>query len=148
MANEKHRPMLCLLSVFFACVVTGISGAYGPAAKLLHQWYVGVAAIFVLIFAALMVFALRGRLNNSYWIVPASAALSYPAASAAYVIYFSIFEPQRLLNGISRIDVLEAIAVVFLIVPTVSFAWLFGVSAGAAFILLQRARWLFGAQFL
>jgi hypothetical protein len=45
-----------------------------------------------------MFLTLRGRFANSIWAILISAALGYPAAILAYIIYFSAFEPHRLLG--------------------------------------------------
>jgi len=101
--HTKHRIMLCLLSTIIAFAGVALTGAGNPAAKLLHQWYYGVLAIFLAVFTALMVLVLRGNRERSLWAIPLSAALSYPAATFAYMAYFVSFEPQRLLNTLNQI---------------------------------------------
>src|SRR4051794_26737153 len=90
LVNQTRRAMLCLLSVLLASAGVFISGAWEPAAKLLHRWSQGVLVAFLLIFAVLMFLALRGRLTRSIWVIPVSAALAYPAATLAYIVYFSV----------------------------------------------------------
>ena len=71
------------------------------------------------------------------WMIPVSAALAYPAAMLAYVIYFGAFEPQRLANSIGHSQTASVLIVLFL-GATASFAWLFGAIAGAVFFLMER----------
>jgi hypothetical protein len=100
--SETHRGILCSVGVLIAFGVVAISGAWEPAGRLLHRWSYGVLVAFLMIFAASMFLTLRGRLANSLWMIPVSAALAYPAAMLAYVIYFGAFEPQRLVNSIGH----------------------------------------------
>jgi hypothetical protein len=103
----KDRVMLCLVSAIIVFSGLALTGASHPAAKLLHEWLCGVVLIFLGAFTALMAIVLRGRLENSLWAIPASAALSYPAATFAYVTYFLLFEPQRFLNTVGQIRSME-----------------------------------------
>lgn len=131
--------MLCLLSVLLASTAVFTSGAWEPAARMLHQWSVGVLMIFLLIFAVSMFLALRGRLARSPWTIPVSAVLACPAATLAYLVYFSMFEPQRIMKSLAHSGVFDAIVILVFLVPSSSFAWLFGAVAGAAFYFLGRA---------
>jgi hypothetical protein len=127
-----------LVSVLIAFGVVAISSAWEPAGRLLHRWSYGVLVAFLLIFAASMFLSLRGRLANSPWMIPVSAALGYPAAMLAYVIYFGAFEPQRLANSIGRGQTAGVLLALFLLGTTASFAWLFGAIAGVVFFLMER----------
>jgi peptidoglycan/LPS O-acetylase OafA/YrhL len=127
-----------MLSVILAYGGVAISGAWEPTAKLFHRWSLGVLVAFLLIFLALMFLTLRGRLAKSLWAIPISAALGYPAATLAYIVYFSAFEPQRTLNSLTHSQLLDVIVVLLFLGPTSSFAWLFGAVAGAVFFLLGR----------
>jgi hypothetical protein len=131
--------MLRSLSVVIAYAGLTISGAWEPAAKLLHRWSHGVLIAFLLIFAVSMFLTLRGRLVNSFWMIPISAALGYPAATLAYVVYFAAFDPQRLLNSLGYGQTSDVLILLLFLGPTVSFAWLFGAIAGVVFFLLERA---------
>jgi CDP-diglyceride synthetase len=136
--NEKRRVLLCLLSTLIACGGMVLSGLWEPAEKLLHRWANGVLICFLLIFLASMIVTLRVKLSRPIWVVPICAALGYPAASLAYIIYFSTFEPQRIVNSFGQGEPMTAIFMLLLVMPTGSFAWLFGAIAGLAFFLLSR----------
>jgi hypothetical protein len=116
----------------------GPVGLVGTRRKLLHRWANGVLISFLLIFLALMIVTLRVKLSRPIWVVPICAALGYPAASLAYIIYFSAFEPQRIINSFGQSGPATAIFMLLLAIPTGSFAWLFGAIAGVAFLLLSR----------
>lgn len=145
----SHRMMFCLLSNLVAVGVAALLGAGLPAAKLLHQWYPGVLVSFVAILTVLMSVALRRGRKTSLWTIPTSAALSYPAAALAYVSYFGLFEPERFANTFGRFGyatspfvstkTLDLVVVILFVMPTISFAWLFGIISGAAFHLLWQA---------
>jgi hypothetical protein len=132
-----HRAILCLVSVLIAFGVVAISSAWEPAGRLLHRWSYGVLIAFLLIFAVSMFLTLRGRVANSPWMIPVSAALAYPAAMLAYVIYFGAFEPQRLANSIGGGQT-AGVLLALLLGTTASFAWLFGAIAGGVFLLMER----------
>jgi cobalamin synthase len=143
-----HRFILCLLSSIVACGGATLIGAGHPAEKLLHEWYTGVLALFLIFFVILMSAALRGGLERSFWAIPISATLCYPAAAFAYIVYFSSFEPQRFANAVNQVQsstdtsavvrLFDIILLIFFIGPTISLAWLFGVLAGIAFLLIGR----------
>jgi hypothetical protein len=135
--SETHRGILCLVSVLIAFGVVAISGAWEPAGRLLHRWSYGVLVAFLLIFAVSMFLTLRGRLANSPWMIAVSAALAYPASVLAYLIYFGIFEPQRLANSIGHGRTSSVLLALFL-GATASFAWFFGAIAGAVFFVMER----------
>jgi hypothetical protein len=88
----------------------------------------------------------RGGLERSFWAIPISAALCYPAAALAYIVYFSSFEPQRFVNAVNQVQsstntsaivrLFDIILLIFFIGPTISLAWLFGILAGIAFLLI------------
>lgn len=144
----SHRIMLCLLSNLVAVAVAALFGAGRPAAKLLHEWYAGVLVSFVIILSILMSITLRRRNETSLWTIPISAALSYPAAALAYVSYFALFEPERFANTFSQLEsamgpfvstqTLDLVVVILFVMPTILFAWLFGIISGAAFYLFAR----------
>jgi peptidoglycan/LPS O-acetylase OafA/YrhL len=136
--SEKHRSIVCMLSVILAYGGVAVSGAWEPATKLLHRWSLGVLVAFLLIFLALMFLTLRGKLAKSLWAIPVSAALGYPAATIAYLVYFLVFEPQRTLNTLTHGQLLDVVVMLLILGPTISFAWLFGAVEGAAFFLLGR----------
>ena len=136
--SEANRAILCVLSALVAYGAVAFSGAWEPAARLLHRWTQGLLLLFVLIFVLSMFLTLRGRIARSFWVVPISAALGYPAATLAYIIYFATFETQRLLNSLSQSNLFGAIVVLLFVGPTASFAWFFGAIAGAVFFLLGR----------
>jgi hypothetical protein len=115
-----------------------ITGAWEPAEKLLHRWAQGVLLCFLLIFPVLMILTLRVRRFRSIWAIPICAALGYPAATLAYILYFSAFEPQRIVNSLGQSGFANATLMLLLVIPTGSFAWLFGAVAGLAFFLLSR----------
>jgi hypothetical protein len=85
-----------------------------------------------------MFLTLRGKLAKSLWAIPVSAALGYPAATIAYLVYFLVFEPQRTLNTLTHGQLLDVVVMLLILGPTISFAWLFGAVAGATFFLLGR----------
>ena len=134
--SEKRRAILCLLSVLLAYGLAAVSGAWVPAAKLLHQSSLGVLVAFLLVFMISMFLTLRRGLVKSVSAIPISAALAYPAATLAYTGYFMAFEPQRILNSLARSPLTDVIMALLFVGPTGSFAWLFGGMAGAAFFLL------------
>lgn len=136
--SEKHRAVLCSFSVLLAYGVAVMCGAWAPAAKLLHRWSLGVLVAFLLVFAIFMFLALRRGLAKSVWAIPISAALAYPAATLAYIVYFTAFQPQRILNSLARSSFADDAMVLVFVGPTGSFAWLFGAVAGAVFLLLAR----------
>jgi hypothetical protein len=113
---------------------------------LLHRWSLGVLAVFLLIFVLSMFLTLTGRLAKSLWAVPISAALGFPAATFAYIAYFSAFEPQRTLNSLAHSQLLDVIVVLLLLFPTSSFAWLFGAIAGTIFFLLGHTLQIFSIR--
>lgn len=143
-----HRFTLCLLSSLVAFVGATLIGAGHPAEKLLHEWYAGVLTLFLIFFVILMSAALRGSLERSFWAIPISAALCYPAAAFAYIVYFSSLEPQRFVNAVNQLQwstgtsavvrLFDIIILIFFIGPTVSLAWLFGVLVGGVFLLIRR----------
>src|ERR1700675_4037333 len=100
--SEKRRAILCLLSIFLTSVLFALSDAYEPAAKQFHRWSQGLFVTFILILLIAMFATLRGRLANTSWVIMISAALSSPAATLAYLVYFAAFEPQLLLNSLGR----------------------------------------------
>jgi hypothetical protein len=143
----SHRFIVCSLSIVAAYGAAALIGVGHPAAKLLHEWYPGVLGLFLIFLAILMSVVLRGGLEKSFWAIPLSSALCYPAATLAYIAYFSSFEPQRFANVITQVQPSTGTAlghffdIVLLIVlfgPTVSLAWLFGLLAGVAFLLIAR----------
>jgi len=146
----KRRIILCVSSSLIALSGAGLLGVGQSAAKLLHVWYGGVLVPFVIFFTILMGIVLRSNLEKSLWAIPVSAALSYPAASLAYLTYFVSFEPQRFFNTLNQLQLttstfaplqlLDAIVVILFVVPTASLAWLFGIFAGATFLLLAHLR--------
>jgi hypothetical protein len=154
--SAKYRVILCLVSVALAYGGVAISGAGQPAEKLFHRWYAGVLTMFLVFFFISMFLTLRGRIVRSIWVIPISAALSYPAAIFAYVTYFAVFEPQRFFSSLTHIqrmpntfgfgEVFDVIAMLF-VGPTVTFAWLFGAIAGAVFFLLGRTLQTGSTQF-
>jgi hypothetical protein len=85
-----------------------------------------------------MIVTLRVKLSRPIWAIAICAALGYPAASLAYIIYFSAFEPQRIVNNFGQSEPATAIFMLLLVMPTGSFSWLFGAIAGLAFFLLSR----------
>jgi hypothetical protein len=141
--HKKYRPILCLFAVILAYGISALIGAGHPAEKLLHRWYGGILAIFLVSSWALMLITLRGPLEKSLWSIPVSAALSYPAAVFAYVAYFMSFEPQRFLSTLNHIQpeagtfagkrLFDILLLVLVVGPTVSLTWLFGAIAGVAF---------------
>ena len=141
-----RRFTFCLLSSLVACGGATLIGAGHPSAKLLHEWYAGVLTLFLIFFVLLMSAALRDGLERSFWAIPVSAALCYPAAALAYIVYFSSFEPQRFVNTVNQVQsstdasvrLFDIILLIFLIGPTISLAWLFGILAGVAFLLIGR----------
>jgi hypothetical protein len=114
-----------------------ITGAWEPAEKLLHRWAQGTLISFLLIFLVLMILTLRVRRFRSIWAVPVCAALGYPAAALAYIVYFSAFEPQRIINSVGRSELANVALMLLLVIPTSSLGWLFGAAAGLAFFLLS-----------
>ena len=115
-----------------------ITGAWEPAEKLLHRWAQGALISFLAIFLVLMILTLRVRRVRSVWAVPICAALGYPAATLAYILYFSIFEPQRIVNSVGQSGLANAALMLLLVIPTGSFVWLFGAVAGFSFFVLSR----------
>lgn len=138
--------MLCFLSVVLGYGGVAVLGVWQPAEKLFHRWSAGVLAMFLVFFFVSMFLTLRGRIVRSIWVIPISAALSYPSAAFAYIVYFAVFEPQRFFNSVTHIQrlmngygqVLEVIAMLLFIGPTIHFTWLVGAIAGAVFFLLGR----------
>lgn len=133
-----RRAILCVLSAILAYGAIAISGGWEPAEKLLHRWSLGVLITFLLIFTLSMFLMLRGRLAKSLWAIPICTLLGYPAATLAYVFYFSAFEPQRTLNSLIQGRLVDTIVVLLFLGPTISFAWLFGAVAGGVYLLLAR----------
>jgi hypothetical protein len=125
------------MSAFFACGFIFVSGASQLATKLLHRWYTGILATFLIFFIAVMFLTARGRLAKSPWLIVIGAALGYLAVSLAYIVYFSLFEPERFSNSLRIVDLTSGI-MLFLSGATISFAWLFGAIAGLLFIILRR----------
>jgi hypothetical protein len=144
----KLRVMLCLLSVVIAFGGSALIGMGHPAEKLLHERYSGVLTLFLIVFTALMVTALRGSLAGSLCIIPLSAAITYPAATFAYFAYFVSFEPQRLLHTLNQIrsmenmpsngHILDVLILLLFVGPTVTLTWLFGAMAGVILFSIER----------
>jgi hypothetical protein len=144
----SRRFIISILSILVAHGAMALIDAGHSAAKLLHEWYVGVLALFLISLVILMTAVLRGHLEKSLWAIPVSALLCYPAAAFAYVTYFSLFEPQRFFNSMTQVEsstgtfafvhLLDMILLIVFWGPTVSLAWLFGILAGAAFLLIAR----------
>jgi hypothetical protein len=142
--SELRRIFLCALSLGFSCAVFWlIFGAKPPGIAMLHRWYPGFATVLVAVLMAMMVVALRGRLERSAWPIIVGALLGYVSASVAYVIYFGLFEFD-LLSAAKKTGVLAMIAAVFFIAPLATLSWLFGALSGGFFILV-RYLWLRGA---
>jgi hypothetical protein len=115
-----------------------VTGAWEPAEKLLHRWAQGVLISFLPIFLVLMILTLRVKRFRSVWAIPICAAIGYPAAALAYILYFSAFEPQRIINSFGQSGLANTAFMLLLVIPTGSFVWLFGAAAGLAFFLLSH----------
>jgi hypothetical protein len=94
---------------------------------------------FTLIFTAALFLILRAGISRSLWVIPISSAMAYIAAILAYVAYFALFEPQRLLNSFLHSTVLD-LGLLLLIGPTVTLTWLFGAISGTASLIWERWR--------
>jgi hypothetical protein len=101
--TKKHRLLLCILSSLVAFGGFTVCGLSQPAARMLHKWYNGTIWIFMFFFISLMFMALRARLLRSAWVIPLCVLLSFPSASLAYLAYFGLFEPSRLLNALTQV---------------------------------------------
>jgi hypothetical protein len=137
--SARRRVVLCLLSVILAFIGVAVSGSWHQGAKLLHVWYVGVLTFFLIIFSMFLLLSLGGRLVRSAWLIPISAALSYPAFALAYLANFAIFEHQRFSNALTHLkvgDVPDVLLMCFVLLPTISVTWLFGAMAGLMVLLL------------
>lgn len=144
----SHRIMFCLLSNLVAVAVAALFGAGLPAPKLLHQWYPGVLVSFVAILTVLMSVTLRRGRETSLRTIPTSAALSYPAAALAYVHILRYSSPSALPMLLTGLNLRQAhsfrrrrliCCVILFVIPTISFAWLFGIISGASFHLFSQA---------
>jgi hypothetical protein len=121
--SAPRRVVLCLLSVILALIGVAVSGTWHQGAKLLHVWYVGVLAFFLIIFSTFLLLSLGGRLVRSAWLIPISAVLSYPAFAFAHLAYFAIFEHQRFASGLMHLtisDVPGLLLMCFVLLPTIS----------------------------
>jgi hypothetical protein len=78
----------------------------------------------------LMFMALRARLLRSAWVIPLCVLLSFPSASLAYLAYFGLFEPPRLLNALTQVGFFQFTFMLLILSPAISLVWLFGGLAG------------------
>lgn len=138
--SRQHRAILCLLSILLACASMAGLGGSKPAQTVFHQWYEGLLVTFLVFFMVSMFLTLKGKLAKSVWPIPISAALSYPTASLAYVAYFAICEPRRMLSSLQHVEMFDFIGVALFWIPTASGVWLFGAIAGFAFFLGTRIK--------
>jgi hypothetical protein len=135
--SEKGRILICLLSVLLASGVIAISDGWRPGAKLLHIYYPGVLTVFLFSYALIMFSITRGRLLKSYWLIATTTALAYPVAFFAYAIYFAAFENELFVNALRQIAFVRDAPLIFLLLPTISLAWLFGALVGIIFLALS-----------
>jgi hypothetical protein len=84
-------------------------------------------------FISLMFMALRARLLRSAWVIPLCVLLSFPSASLAYLAYFGLFEPSRLLNALTQVGFFQFTFMLLILSPAISLVWLFGGLAGSLF---------------
>jgi hypothetical protein len=136
-----YRTGLCLLSILLACSAVYFSGAWEPAAEKFHRWSLRLTITFLLIYTPAMLLTLRTRIVASAWLIPICAALGWFGASFAYIIYFASFETERfgtLFRTDIFTDIFAFVAIVFLIMPLVSMAWLVAAIAAGLFHLMNR----------
>jgi hypothetical protein len=136
--TKKHRLLLCILSSLLAFGGFTVCGLSQPAARMLHKWYNGTIWIFMFFFISLMFMALRARLLRSAWVIPLCVLLSFPSASLAYLAYFGLFEPSRLLNALTQVGLFQFTFMLLILSPAISLVWLFGGLAGSLFLIMSR----------
>jgi hypothetical protein len=135
---DKHRVLICLLSVGMASGLFLLLGLQRHAVRLLGHWYFGVATLFAILFVGLSLACLRGRFSKVRWVFPVCLAISYVAAIGAQLAYFSIWESTRTTNALKHFGIADFVATQFL-GPTIALVWVLGVFTGVLFLLLQRA---------
>jgi len=131
LSATNHRVLIPLLSVTLAAGVFVLLGLHEPAARLLHRWFFGLALLFILFFALALI-SLPQRVAGGLRIFPASIVLSYFAATAAYLTYFLMLEPERFANAI-RQDGFVAFIQVQLFCASAALVWAFGISVAVIF---------------
>jgi hypothetical protein len=132
------RALQVFVSVATAHGFTILSGAWRVAEKTFHIWWSGVSITFAAVFAIMMFFTIRGRLATTFWAIPTGALIGHLAAVTAYVSYFAVAEPERLLNTVRMGPPLDWGVVLITLVPMALSAWLYGAIAAAAFLSMER----------
>jgi hypothetical protein len=136
--SAKHRVPICLLSVGMASGLFLLLGLHRHTAHILGRWYFGVSVTFALFFAALVLICLRGRFSRARWMFPVCIAISYAAAIAAYLTYFSVWEHERTIDTLKHFGIVDFLTML-LFGPTIALVWVFGALVGICFLLLQRS---------
>jgi hypothetical protein len=136
-----RRAISCFVSIFLAASVIFAIGGWRPAAKSLHEYYIGVLFIFLSSYFTIMFFISKRKLIESYLIIIVGAALAYPVSIFSYVTYFAVFENEMLVKAIKYLK-FDAILTMMAFFPTVFLVWLFGGLVGAFILLLNRVGFL------
>jgi hypothetical protein len=136
--SETGRIFLCLLSMLLAFGLIAISDGWRTGAKLLHMHYPGMLTVFLLSYALVLCTITRGGLIKSYWLIAVTTVLAYPVAFLAYVVYFAAFENARFINTLRHPGLVRAAPIIFVFLPTISIAWLFGALVGIFFLASSR----------
>jgi hypothetical protein len=131
--------VICAVSVAAVPLALWATDAWGLSPKLLHRWFAGTFTIFAAIVIVMLFGVLRGPLlRRPALVILVSMAIAYPAGFIAYLVYFALYEPGRLSNALSQLDLISWLKIAAA-GPTILMAWLFsGVAGLLASIIIRK----------